>query len=149
MSWAEVGKAINTNLNKALNVLIDEKHTATDALINSKHTTTDALINSLKTGGSVPIVKSVQRGRSTAVTTGSTSVSNLTISISQINAKKAIAILNFGDYSWYSADSSGQFGGVGPGYGFTLSDTALTIYNHQASNNYGTTACSWQVNEFY
>lgn len=42
--WAYIKKAINTNLNKALDTLITEKHTTTDALITAR--ATQASVNS-------------------------------------------------------------------------------------------------------
>ena len=143
MSWAEIKKAVNSDLNKALNTLITEKHS-----------TTDALVTSLKTGGAVPIVKSVQRGHSSSLT-NQTSSAGVTVSLNTINPAKSIAIINFDTTSGSSADTSGYSSSwVEYCYNYSLSANSLTI-PAQGTNYtgyqyyYNTPATCWQVIEFY
>ena len=121
MSWSEVKRAINTNLSKALNVLINEKHAATDNLINTVDANVDdlvsrltsaragyldylnnstyglsairTLVNSLKTGGTVPVIKSIQRGN-VGYESAATSKTSRTITISSVNLSKSFVILS-------------------------------------------------------
>ena len=188
MSWAEVKKSINTNLSKALDVLINERIDHTDNLISwenattknhitQAHATTDALINSvqsglvnhtnahldhivnnkthgliallnainsIKTGGSVKVIKSVQRGH-VAEATQDDDV-GITVPISIVDPNKSIVIINF--------DATHDTNGDDVlGYKYSLSATELHIPSHayepQFNDYYRTPAFSWQVIEFY
>lgn len=182
MSWAEIKKAINTNVNKALDVLIAEKHATTDNLISwevgtakqyvaQAHQDTDALIhdvhnvmsnkmdahldhiannatyglnalltaiNSIKNGGSVKVIKSVQRGHASA-TYLDTDIGT-TVSLSTIDPNKSIVFIDGitnSDRSWL----------------FTVTANSLYVpYESKSSDfngKYYTPAFSWQVIEFY
>ena len=55
MSWAEIKKAINSNISKSLDVLITEKCTELLSKLNSVY-------NKVRVKSNIPSVKSVQRG---------------------------------------------------------------------------------------
>ena len=55
MSWAEIKKAINSNISKSLDVLITEKCNELQSKLNSVY-------NTVTVTGNIPSVKSVQRG---------------------------------------------------------------------------------------
>ena len=57
MSWAEIKKAINSNISKSLDVLITEKCNELQSKLNSVY-------NTVTVTGNIPAVKSVQRGLS-------------------------------------------------------------------------------------
>ena len=56
MSWAEIKKAINSNISKSLDVLITEK---CDEILNKLN----SVYNTVSVVGNIPSVKSVQRGK--------------------------------------------------------------------------------------
>ena len=56
MSWAEIKKAINSNISKSLDVLITEKCNELLSKLNSVYNTVSVV-------GNIPSVKSVQRGK--------------------------------------------------------------------------------------
>ena len=56
MSWAEIKKAINSNISKSLDVLITEK-------CNEILTKLNSVYNTVTVKGNIPSVKSVQRGK--------------------------------------------------------------------------------------
>ena len=56
MSWAEIKKAINSNISKSLDVLITEKCNELQSKLNSVY-------NTVTVKGNIPSVKSVQRGK--------------------------------------------------------------------------------------
>ena len=56
MSWAEIKKAINSNISKSLDVLITEKCNELQSKLNSVY-------NTVTVTGNIPSVKSVQRGK--------------------------------------------------------------------------------------
>ncbi|HCT64259.1 MAG TPA: hypothetical protein DIC60_03150 [Lachnospiraceae bacterium] len=88
------------------------------------------------TGGSVPVVKSVQKG---LITSGGSSLATYTVSISSINALKSFVIL--GTYS-NSSDNTCNY------VLHTLTNTNFTIDCYPYTNN-RIMGVSWQVIEFY
>ena len=127
MSWSEIKKAVNSNINKTLDALITEKANDNKAILNNPTYGLSAL-KSAMTGGKVPIVKSVQRG------TGNTDLKNtvLTVNISNVVSSKSMVILNSGG---------------------TDMDIMLTSFTNQSfgvkSTEYNYCQFSWQVIEFY
>ena len=138
--WAGIKKAINSNLSKPLNTLIEESKDSldtkiTDYLGNSTYGL--SALKTLMTGGKIPIVKSVQRG-----TSGSTSDSEITISINTVKPDKCIVIL---DYSSRWTDTTyAYYEGV---YLYSLASTTLQIRSKNGIKS--SVSVSWQVIEFY
>ena len=145
MSWAEIKKAINSNISKSLDVLITEKSNEVKTVANSNNslissiksllenttyglnaikTTVNSVNNTVSVVGNIPSVKSVQRG---------TANGNGPINISSVNVNKSIVILN------------GGYNTINSGYCAVM----LTKFN---STNFSVTYgdyFSWQVIEFY
>ena len=124
MSWAEIKKAINSNISKSLDVLITEKCNELQSKLNSVY-------NTVTVTGNIPSVKSVQRGFIDAFTGPS-------ITISSVNVNKSIVIINGGGFINGTNNIT-----VYPPCLSSLTSTSITImgvYN---------TAISWQVIEFY
>ena len=82
MSWAEIKKAINSNISKTLDALIIEKASDELSKINS-------ISNIVTVAGNIKAVKSVQRGTITLHSYGITS-----ITISSINPDKSVVLLS-------------------------------------------------------
>ena len=123
MSWAEIKKAINSNISKSLDVLITEKCNELQSKLNSVY-------NTVTVAGNIPSVKSVQRGK--VNTSGGAS-----ITISSVNPSKSILIVQGGAYSSSSP---------GVAYGtMDTSGTSITLCISSAEKG----TCSWQVIEFY
>ena len=167
MSWAEIKKAINSNISKSLDVLITEKCNEVKTVANSNNSlissiksllenttyglnaiknTVNSVNNTVSVVGNIPSVKSVQRG-----------VANLgrkydhsgyyggaNISISSINPNKSIVILNGGIRISYS-DSDW----LADGYLYSLTSTSLVIRCMGYQDDDRTSPASWQVIEFY
>ena len=78
MSWAEIKKAINSNISKSLDVLITEKSNELLSKLNSVY-------NTVTVTGNIPSVKRVQRG------TAGSNESVVTINISSVNVNNTTA----------------------------------------------------------
>lgn len=145
MSFAEIKKAINSNLNKTLDALITEKASSLSAgisdnkaiLNNSTYglsalkTAINTVISNI-TGGKTPIVKSVQRGEASPG-----SAFNIAVTINAVNVNKSILIIengNDGSKANTNYLSSGAF----------VSSTSIKLY----TSNSGARV-PWQVIEFY
>ena len=137
MSWAEIKKAINSNISKSLDVLITEKSNEILTKLNSVY-------NTVTVTGNIPSVKSVQRGKVNTVIGVSTKndgfrIDNNTfyydITINPVNMDKSIVFIsgnalntNFNNYS------------------FTLLNSN-TIRVYWTKDDLG--GFNWQVIEFY
>ena len=145
MSWAEIKKAINSNLSKTLDVLITEKCNELQSKLNSVY-------NTVTVTGNIPSVKSVQRGKVNHVEKITTkndgfitrSESYFTfyydITINSVNMDKSIIFID-GD----TANSTYN------NYSFILlNSNTIRVYWYQPSNStsdmFGFT---WQIIEFY
>ena len=129
MSWAEIKKAINSNISKSLDVLITEKCNELQSKLNSVY-------NTVTVTGNIPSVKSVQRGYIKPLQVNKAWL-EYNITINNINVDKSIVILNGG------AVDSGFRQGTLKG----ISSTSITISIPYNENAY--TDLSWQVIEFY
>ena len=118
MSWAEIKKAINSNISKSLDVLITEKCNELQSKLNSVY-------NTVTVTGNIPSVKSVQRGYIKEFPNGKSWL-EYNITINNINVDKSIVIINGG----------GQASGLRQGTLKGISSTSITI-----SVNYNTN--SW------
>ena len=128
MSWAEIKKAINSNISKSLDVLITEKCNELQSKLNS-------IYNTVTVKGNIPSVKSVQRGYIKGFDNRSWMEYNITIN--NINVDKSIVIINGG----------GIASGARPGTLKGISSTSITISVPYNANDYAD--LSWQVIEFY
>ena len=144
MSWAEIKKAINSNISKSLDVLITEKCNELQSKLNSVY-------NTVTVTGNIPSVKSVQRGKVNCVTRIATKNDGFSISyeptytyyyditINSVNMDKSIIFIdgntpnnNCNNYSF-----------------ILLNSNTIRVYwyiNNTISDMYGFT---WQVIEFY
>ena len=129
MSWAEIKKAINSNISKSLDVLITEKCNELQSKLNSVY-------NTVTVTGNIPSVKSVQRGYINPIKGGEFVEYNITIN--NINVDKSIVIINGG---------GGTVDSVKPGTLKGISSTSITISVPYVYNKYND--LSWQVIEFY
>lgn len=129
MSWAEIKKAVNSDLSTPLNSKIDSQ---TTSLTNA--------INALKTGGNIKCVKSVQRGTATL---GSRETSK-SITISSVNTSKAVVL--YGGSSTGSANTSSSTNML---CYVSLSNGTTVQVNRQSFGNGWETTVTWQVIEFY
>ena len=84
MSWAEIKKAINSNISKTLDALIIEKASDELSKINS-------ISNIVTVAGNIKAVKSVQRG---TITLTEHSFGITSITISSINPDKSVVLLS-------------------------------------------------------
>ena len=131
MSWAEIKKAINSNISKSLDVLITEKCNELQSKLNSVY-------NTVTVTGNIPSVKSVQRGYIKPIRNRDNPYwLEYNITINNINVDKSIVIINGGGYG--SSLPSGTLKGI--------SSTSITISVPCSDNDY--TDLSWQVIEFY
>ena len=129
MSWAEIKKAINSNISKSLDVLITEKCNELQSKLNSVY-------NTVTVTGNIPSVKSVQRGYIKPIQKNKFWL-EYNITINNINVDKSIVIINGG----------GQSNGLRQGTLKGISSTSITIsvaYNYDENSD-----LSWQVIEFY
>ena len=131
MSWAEIEKAINSNISKSLDVLITEKANELQSKLNSVY-------NTVTVTGNILSVKSVQRGYIKPIQDDVYSWLEYNITINNINVDKSIVIINGG---------GSNVNGLKQGTLKGISSTSITI-----SVPYGASAysdLSWQVIEFY
>ena len=131
MSWAEIKKAINSNISKSLDVLITEKCNELKSKLNSVYST-------VAVTGNIPFIKSIQRG----IIDTRPYVTTYSINISQINPDKSIVIL-YGSGTAVNRDT-----GRSP-YLANLTDTALSIGIMDSVTSEYYTNFSWEVIEFY
>ena len=131
MSWAEIKKAINSNISKSLDVLIIEKSNEILTKLNSVY-------NTVTVKGNIPSVKSVQRGKVNYEPNVTTLNDGFHIiepykayktfyydfTINSVNINKSIVILN----------------------GRSISLITFTSTNFSVRSGY---EFSWQVIEFY
>ena len=143
MSWAEIKKAINSNISKSLDVLITEKCNELQSKLNSVY-------NTVTVKGNIPSVKSVQRGK---VNTGGADA--------RIDDGFLIA---HGVYNWYkdftinsvNMDKSIVFidGTHNDSYNYSftlLNSNTIRVYREETtnSNNNDMIGFTWQVIEIY
>ena len=143
MSWAEIKKAINSNISKSLDVLITEKSNEILTKLNSVY-------NTVTVKGNIPSVKSVQRGKVNTVGGISTMDNGFPlnargntyyydITINSVNMDKSIVFIDGSARDVYDCFN----------YSFTLlnSNTIRLYWGARESNTlWGFT---WQVIEFY
>lgn len=136
--------AISSDIGSALRLI--DRVNGTDSYYNILTTANAAsLIQSLLTGGSISVVKSVQRG--TYTTTTSTSV---TITISSVDVNKSFVLVN----GCVDGGSSNEGTGSSPAYKAYVGDTSVSLSSSTAltvKNQTGTSGATiaWQVVEFY
>ena len=140
MSWAEIKKAINSNISKSLDVLITEK-------CNELLTKLNSVYNTVSVVGNIPSVKSVQRGKVNYVASASTVNDGFSIAdrdgtcyyditINSVNMDKSIVFID-GNTSFYTMIN----------YNFILlNSNTIRVYWYGDSHTNGIT---WQVIEFY
>ena len=161
MSWAEIKKAINSNISKSLDILITEKSNEVKTVANSNNSllnnstyglsalqsiisnikslleNTTYGLNAIKTtvnsvNNTVSVVGNIPSVKSVQRGNVSDNYSeNVTINISSVNVNKSIVILN---------------GGMTSNYFSPVVLVTLTSTNFSVSNAY---EFSWQVIEFY
>lgn len=134
MSWAEIKKAVNSNLSKPLNELI-EGITGKGNPTESNRTT---IMNYLRLLEGASVIKSIQRG----VVQQSDAYGNMRISITEVNPSKCFVILNNGMVSHESSHITGA-------YLISLAPTQLTVYHNRVSATSNNNNVSWQLIEFY
>lgn len=158
MSWAEIKKAVNSDLSKPLNELIGEGYTELSSLKSllgeANPTTLNRLtvMNYLKilenAIANESVIKKIQRGtvvRGYIDTTASKTTRE--ISISSVNVSKSILISE----TQFTAPTSERYAGAGLMY-LTTSKIVQDYYwydEHSSSTRYHYNAASWQVIEFY
>ena len=150
MSWAEIKKAINSNISKSLDVLITEKSNEILTKLNSVY-------NTVTVKGNIPSVKSVQRGKVNYVPNVPTADDGFSIvniinssfhtfyydfTINSVNMDKSIVFIDGSTNNNYYNN-----------YSFTLlNSNTIRVYFFIFSS--GTTSTymygfTWQVIEFY
>ena len=141
MSWAEIKKAINSNISKSLDVLITEKCNELQEKLNSVYNTVTVV-------GNIPAVKSVQRGitpETYGITTyddnlfkaSNNHVLYIDITINAVNISKSIVNVSVIDFPYDYAP-------------ILLNSTTIRVYFDSGSSiRGGVTAFTWQVIEFY
>lgn len=144
---------VNTNVNTA-NTNINTANTNINSIkttvgtVNTNVSSILTAVNSIKTAGTVPAIKSVQRGNVAYVSEnfGYSSPTSKTITISSVNLSKSILLIIHFKSSQYLYTNS---------YHYLSSATAITYwpwYSHWV-DGIGTVAdyggFSWQVVEFY
>ena len=144
MSWAEIKKAINSNISKSLDVLITEK---CDEILNKLN----SVYNTVTVTGNIPSVKSVQRGKVNYVGNVTTKNDGFIIyigddpyydtyyydfTINSVNMDKSIVFID-GNARLSNSNN----------YSFTLlNSNTIRVYWLNGSDMFGFT---WQVIEFY
>ena len=149
MSWAEIKKAINSNISKSLDVLITEKSNELLSKLNSVY-------NTVTVKGNIPSVKSVQRGKVSKGITATGVINEMLwsydnsksayidININQVNTNKTIIIFN----------ETIEIGNIGGLYYELLNSSTIRMYftsgNYTGPTRYKTyEAYFWQAIEFY
>ena len=140
MSWAEIKKAINSNISKSLDVLITEKANELQSKLNSVY-------NTVTVKGNIPSVKSVQRGKVNYTQSTHSNDDGFSIgtdpsythyydfTINPVNMDKSIVFIDGNSASSYN------------NYSFTLlNSNTIRVYWFSDRNMFGFT---WQVIEFY
>ena len=147
MSWAEIKKAINSNISKSLDVLITEK-------CNEILTKLNSVYNTVTVKGNIPSVKSVQRGKVNYVDSASAKDDGFSISkprvdyttyyditINSVNMDKSIVFID-GNAIYFNAAHNN--------YSFTLlNSNTIRVYWLQYTNIMTMNSFTWQVIEFY
>ena len=139
MSWAEIKKAINSNISKSLDVLITEKCNELQSKLNSVY-------NTVTVTGNIPSVKSVQRGISLQfhdITTYEM-ISNrrmfyIDITINAVNTSKSIV-----NVSSIGANNNYAY--------ILLNSTTIRVYFAvYSSRTHDAILCpvTWEIIEFY
>lgn len=134
---------VNTNVNTA-NTNINSIKT-TVGTVNTNVSSILTAVNSIKTAGTVPAVKSVQRGNVAYASENGTGGAK-TVTISSVNMSKSILLIIHFKSPQYMVNNS---------YHYLSSATAITYYPYYSNYvtnvgyvyNYG--GFSWQVIEFY
>ena len=174
MSWAEIKKAINSNISKSLDVLITEKSNEVKTVANSNNSlissiksllenttyglnaiknTVNSVNNTVSVVGNIPSVKSVQRGKVNYVRNVPTADDGFSI-VDIINSAFHTFYYDFTinsvnmDKSIVFIDGN-VFSNYFNNYSFTLlNSNTIRVYwdNDDYSNMIGFT---WQVIEFY
>ena len=142
MSWAEIKKAINSNISKSLDVLITEKCNELQSKLNSVY-------NTVTVTGNIPSVKSVQRGKVNYVRNESINNDGFSIgeyrsytpyydiTINSVNMDKSIVFIS-------GNTCNDQFNN----YTVELLNSN-TIRVHWYNSTYDMFGFTWQVIEFY
>ena len=143
MSWAEIKKAINSNISKSLDVLITEKCNELQSKLNNVY-------NTVTVTGNIPSVKSVQRGKVNFIESINTKNDGFSISypsdhgtyyyditINPVNMDKSIVFISgnttsLNNYNNYTVE--------------LLNSNTIRVYWTYFSSMTGFT---WQVIEFY
>jgi len=135
--WGAIKKVINSNLNKSLDILIQEKATETNSKIDNRasQTSVDSINTNVGTLLNGRTVKSVQSGVATSSIT-----EPITVSHSSVNVSKSIILLNGSNNV-----------GAGDGYAampYVMSKNSTNfVFGFPFTNT--TYPISWQVIEFY
>ena len=148
MSWAEIKKAINSNISKSLDVLITEKCNELLSKLNSVY-------NTVTVTGNIPSVKSVQRGKVNYVDGVSTKTDGFIIkpnfyatyydiTINSVNMDKSIVFIDGNAHYSSSINYSSN-------YSFTLlNSNTIRVYWYNPSNSTSDmSGFTWQIIEFY
>lgn len=155
--WIGIKKSINSTLgtpdDKPLNEILD-----------SEITSLNRSLSTLMKNGTVPIVKSVQRGIVTKISKGNSgsSTTSITASLNTININKVIVMIEglplIVPTSTSSSSNSNHSSSYGNTYISSLTSNSITFYREyveSGASDYGTDrayiapAFSWQVIEFY
>ena len=141
MSWAEIKKAINSNISKTLDVLITEKCNELQSKLNSVY-------NTVTVTGNIPSVKSVQRGLSQQYDEYMTTYETMSgwhafyidITINAVNTSKSIVFISGNPSYSYCNNYTVEL----------LNSNTIRVY-FSYNRNYGPEmmAFTWQVIECY
>lgn len=152
MSWTEIKKAVNSDLSKPLNELIEEIPSEISPQVNamksligqanptaSNRTTVMNYLKIIEGLSSMSVIRSIQRGIAIGERNG-----NATVGISSVDPSKCIVII---DNSLVSHNPSGL---VGRGaYLLSVSSGSITFGgNYEVANRDSAYAFSWQIIEF-
>ena len=139
MSWAEIKKAINSNISKSLDVLITEKCNELQGKLNSVY-------NTVTVTGNIPSVKSVQRGRVNSVyvptkddgliIANGYTTTYYDFTINSVNMDKSIVFITGNAYNSYYNNYTVEL----------LNSNTIRVYWRGSDSMLGFT---WQVIEFY
>ena len=145
MSWAEIKKAINSNISKSLDVLITEK-------CNEILTKLNSVYNTVTVKGNIPSVKSVQRGKVNKKDLSDYNINSgfninndngrtlfYDFTINSVNMDKSIVFItgnaNNSHYNNYTVE--------------LLNSNTIRVYWLQYTNIMTMNSFTWQVIEFY